>query len=359
MRDLYSTATSAIAWLGEGDVNSDLVYSAMLAPRDSLGDSNDGTRQELVNLLNRPYWSRVWVIQEFILPLNLIIWWNGYRVKAQDVCSYVRISTDPGRIGSLHLYHLTWNRTAEALLRYRENYHGMGHRKYCQGMFDSFDAARSQELRATFRLRLLLDDFSKSQCTVSLQTPTLGSSRKLLEETISAMGREPGCLMALQDHIDYYTSPDPVGNLLGEKIRSFSIPLGGTIPTRIEMCGSAMVPSNYQIKKLPGTDLPRASQIESLIVKLSFEKWVAISETDMIGVKSTTSSKNTSKCDHCTCQGQTIFSCSWFGRYGTALVMECAGCQGGEYAFLGCDGCEWRIVGTAFICQPEAARFHK
>ncbi|KAF2106669.1 heterokaryon incompatibility, partial [Lophiotrema nucula] len=76
MRDIYSKAERVLAWLGEADDESELTFT-MLRNIDQ-GTHNrliiDWTKEygarhwaALSRLLDRPYWQRLWIIQEFIL----------------------------------------------------------------------------------------------------------------------------------------------------------------------------------------------------------------------------------------------------------------------------------------------------
>jgi hypothetical protein len=155
MSVLFSTTTFTIAWLGEATDNSDLAYHVLSATRHCLRYSNDATRQALVDFLNRPYWSRVWVVQEFLMPFYLNIWWGGYRVKAHDFRQVVWNMTQL----SLHdnpRYPLLWNTPGRNLLHQRERY---------QRMRYSNDND-SQAFRKMMRLQPLLQSFSASRCSL-------------------------------------------------------------------------------------------------------------------------------------------------------------------------------------------------
>jgi hypothetical protein len=156
MRALFSTATSTIAWLGETSSNSDLVYLAIANTRHSLGSSSDETYQALVDLLSRPYWSRVWVIQEFLLPLRLDVWWAGHRVKVHDFCRVLLTTTQ--RSSYYKPQHPSiWRTPGKVMLRYREHY---------QRMCISEQHTSPKAFRKKLRLQSLLRAFSASRCTI-------------------------------------------------------------------------------------------------------------------------------------------------------------------------------------------------
>ena len=154
MGALFSTATSTIAWLGETGGESDLVYSYISTSQSSIGYIHD-TRQALSCLLNREYWSRVWVIQEFLLPLHLYVWWDGYRMRAQDFSQIVW--TMAGLSSRCKpQYPSIWNTPGRNLLQYRERYQRMSH---------SQDVS-SEDFRKIMGLRPLLQWFSTSKCSL-------------------------------------------------------------------------------------------------------------------------------------------------------------------------------------------------
>lgn len=87
MHEIYNRANTVIAWLGEADANTELAIGllnniATVSKRDSKGSENtdlgkryltgairtsdDANRalQGLIDLLTRPFWERVWIIQE-------------------------------------------------------------------------------------------------------------------------------------------------------------------------------------------------------------------------------------------------------------------------------------------------------
>ncbi|KAI1388424.1 heterokaryon incompatibility protein-domain-containing protein [Hypoxylon trugodes] len=82
MRDIFSSADSVIAWLGPEYDDSNLAMHSLfhLPDRDWCPGYWGEYEQELkksekaiANLFMRPYWSRMWIIQEFILPSHIFI----------------------------------------------------------------------------------------------------------------------------------------------------------------------------------------------------------------------------------------------------------------------------------------------
>lgn len=107
MARIFSEAKCVIAWLGPGTLDSFLGIRTIATGKTSQHSTDDGIRdvqmshsdQEdifreaykaeedaqgaVIELLNRSYWGRMWVVQEFLLPKNLMIlcahngvWWE-------------------------------------------------------------------------------------------------------------------------------------------------------------------------------------------------------------------------------------------------------------------------------------------
>ena len=454
MRALFSTAASTIAWLGESDGNSDLVYYAILlsAPRQSLGLNNFGTRRALRDLLNRKYWSRVWVIQEFLLPVKLDVWWGRCRVKASDLHQLVWAMTGFSSRSKPQDYHV-WNTPGRVLLLYRTNYQTM-----CR--FEKHDYCK--EFADAMTLQSLLRSFSSSQCTlihdrvyallgiasdviyssdpispdytksptelfldvlrsqygsqipgvkrawssIDLYCSVLGLTRREIEQstyvraqkvkresfildvgnrrsmfgglwsstftltsrlfcprrslklTILAMGQEPGCLVALEDYLDYSKShkelvQGPVDILLGKNQAH-----GGKGHFRPWTHISDLTTKrfNHGRDKLQGGNPPYYSLIDCIIEQLCDEEWSEFSGTCMMGFMRRAISGSEDMGVGLSKQGHTphVASYHWFGRYGAAIVLECR-CPRyrGDTSDVPCCSPDWHVIGTAFFYKPE------
>jgi Heterokaryon incompatibility protein (HET) len=85
MRTIYSTADSVLIWLGEGDKHSEDLFDVISkdgvpSPPDRNGDvDNDRLREQFTieicriyalfsTIAIRPWWARVWIVQECLLP---------------------------------------------------------------------------------------------------------------------------------------------------------------------------------------------------------------------------------------------------------------------------------------------------
>ncbi|KAH5332295.1 hypothetical protein HBI23_071800 [Parastagonospora nodorum] len=93
MRDIYSNAVAVISWLGQTFHDVSTAFG-MVAGAQKLtftdGQDNRGTRsgrqwKALARLLNRPYWTRVWIIQEFLVAKSLEIWCGRHKAAWTDV----------------------------------------------------------------------------------------------------------------------------------------------------------------------------------------------------------------------------------------------------------------------------------
>ncbi|KAH7396758.1 heterokaryon incompatibility protein-domain-containing protein [Phaeosphaeria sp. MPI-PUGE-AT-0046c] len=71
MRDIYSSAESVIVWLGLVKAQEELVF--LLVRHKELLQVRK-SQEALIAFLNKPYFTRVWVVQEFILAKVLSIW---------------------------------------------------------------------------------------------------------------------------------------------------------------------------------------------------------------------------------------------------------------------------------------------
>jgi len=110
MRNIFSAADLVVAWLGlfdpglshaalhciMDDTVRDHKHSAPGAP-PSWAQQKDG----ILQLKRLPYWRRMWIVQEFVLPRRLVAVWNQQGVWVRNLCmvfdmgSGVR-SGDPG-----------------------------------------------------------------------------------------------------------------------------------------------------------------------------------------------------------------------------------------------------------------------
>ncbi|KAH8744240.1 heterokaryon incompatibility protein-domain-containing protein, partial [Hyaloscypha sp. PMI_1271] len=75
MGDIYRKAESVIAWLGEKGEESGLAFSSLkgLAIYGYYEIGLARAASALASLLERPYWRRIWIVQEFLLARTVIV----------------------------------------------------------------------------------------------------------------------------------------------------------------------------------------------------------------------------------------------------------------------------------------------
>jgi hypothetical protein len=156
MRDLYTGAESVIVWLGLATGTEDLAF--MLARRPNLFRIED-FHVALTDVLNKPYWGRVWVVQEFVLAQRVDIWCGDLSVDAAIVENIWKdgLTSTPVVSASRQIY----NSRGYLLFKYRREFKHTKHYKR-----EVLGRRNSRTLKATFRLRDLLQAFASSQSTV-------------------------------------------------------------------------------------------------------------------------------------------------------------------------------------------------
>lgn len=103
MRDIYCHAVRVRAWLGDADVDSnfalDYVKYCSLTPAYSTSQYwrsglTERARQALKLFLRRPYWDRMWIIQEIALASELVIMSGSRCVSWHVLVAVVREDLD-------------------------------------------------------------------------------------------------------------------------------------------------------------------------------------------------------------------------------------------------------------------------
>lgn len=84
MGRIFSKADLAISWLGDEADDSSRIMKAIRATKNNLEYSFDMS-QAMRAFANRPYWRRMWVIQEFVLPPDLIILCGNDGARWEDL----------------------------------------------------------------------------------------------------------------------------------------------------------------------------------------------------------------------------------------------------------------------------------
>jgi hypothetical protein len=156
MRDIYTGAESVIVWLGLATGSEELAF--LLARHPSLLRIEE-FHLALADVLNKPYWSRVWVVQEFVLAQRVDIWCGDLCVDAAVVESIWRngLASTPIVSATRQIY----TSCGHLLFKYRRDFkHSKQYKR------DVMGRRNSRTLKATFRLRDLLQAFASSQSTV-------------------------------------------------------------------------------------------------------------------------------------------------------------------------------------------------
>ncbi|XP_014556614.1 hypothetical protein COCVIDRAFT_26613 [Bipolaris victoriae FI3] len=107
MKDIYHNAEEVVIWLGEESNDSNLAvnFIKMHDKFEQQGNSIEQIRKAfngvgeytahwiaLSNFLSRKWWSRIWTIQEFAVPLNIIFWVGLDEVSKLAVCRSIFIA---------------------------------------------------------------------------------------------------------------------------------------------------------------------------------------------------------------------------------------------------------------------------
>lgn len=107
MRQIYANAKTVSIWLGEADINmsSDIAMGFLQEMLLSQGDAgsqivwSEETARAVSKLLNRPYWSRIWIVQELFLARSIVIFcgsrhceWRALDHLANTVFRHARIN---------------------------------------------------------------------------------------------------------------------------------------------------------------------------------------------------------------------------------------------------------------------------
>ncbi|EXJ76652.1 uncharacterized protein A1O5_01160 [Cladophialophora psammophila CBS 110553] len=94
MRDIFSTAGSVYAWLGEADPDTDYAITymnfALSIPRQRRSKSIPRKvglrgRKALGSLIKRDYWTRVWIIQEIVLAQKVFLMISDRVIDWEDL----------------------------------------------------------------------------------------------------------------------------------------------------------------------------------------------------------------------------------------------------------------------------------
>lgn len=152
MRDIYTGAESVIVWLGLSKGSEELAFLLTRYP-DLL--EVDEMSTALAELLQKPYWQRVWVVQEFVLAKSVDIWCGDFRVKAKDLEGVWR-----GK-GALLPFQIDQS-AGMHLFRFKKK-----HRNTAKVKREPLGRRNSKTLRSTRPLRELLETFEGARSTLA------------------------------------------------------------------------------------------------------------------------------------------------------------------------------------------------
>jgi hypothetical protein len=83
MRTIYSTAKNVVVWFGESFGDEGLALRRYPGRGNMFGP--------MLILLNKPYWTRMWIIQKFLLAQSVQIWCGGH---CSDLNEFTRVFSE-------------------------------------------------------------------------------------------------------------------------------------------------------------------------------------------------------------------------------------------------------------------------
>lgn len=172
MSRIYSQATSVIAWLGIAISNEALAFMPTInvLQRESF-------KAAMTHFLERPYWSRVWIIQEFLLAKHVDVWCGVHHANADQFQAVLKIPNGiqealqfESNLGVRPRLRRRIGSSSSSDDRSKVDRHNsklsttpgwklLQHRRlWCQ-------PASNDSFGASFQLQALLKSFSASKCT--------------------------------------------------------------------------------------------------------------------------------------------------------------------------------------------------
>jgi hypothetical protein len=141
-----------IAWLGESTVNENMGFFLASSPSSHWSDED---YSRVTALLTKPYFTRAWIVQEFVLAQVLELWSGSHRANADILTTGWLQHIPPFEPFDKHLPYVSekakaWQSPGRKLLQYREYWR---------------EGKSSRAFAESFRLRALLDSFSTMQCS--------------------------------------------------------------------------------------------------------------------------------------------------------------------------------------------------
>ncbi|ORY05477.1 heterokaryon incompatibility protein-domain-containing protein [Clohesyomyces aquaticus] len=85
MPDIYRSASEVIVWLGPGTTYNERLLRGVAKVKENPTAWSNLTTRAAVELLGCEYWTRTWVIQEFILAPSIVFCWGDTRFGFDDL----------------------------------------------------------------------------------------------------------------------------------------------------------------------------------------------------------------------------------------------------------------------------------
>ena len=102
MAEIYRSASEVIVWLGPGtEESSSLPTGAAELQTELFSWSNPGAKA-LIQLLKCEYWTRTWIIQEFILANSVVLYWGTAKFSFDDLDTITNIGSEKIRLRHCH-----------------------------------------------------------------------------------------------------------------------------------------------------------------------------------------------------------------------------------------------------------------
>jgi hypothetical protein len=132
MKQIYQNAHNTIVWLGEQSDDSDtaLDFIDVLHEMSRAGQSDEEMRMilqreqyhpnwiALRNFFFRKWWTRIWTIQEFVVPTSVSIWCGIRTVSQTAVAAALWVADRCNTTGfkDTNAFHIAWNRRRTCLI---------------------------------------------------------------------------------------------------------------------------------------------------------------------------------------------------------------------------------------------------
>lgn len=108
MGEIYAQAQEVIVWLGNAS-NVEIDGLRILKDErwwDQDSDTPTAYQQRVVfeHFFRKPYWSRIWIVQEIILAEELVLYFGGFRLPWASVRSHDGALQEPDAGSSSHYF---------------------------------------------------------------------------------------------------------------------------------------------------------------------------------------------------------------------------------------------------------------